>query len=357
MIQLSYLLVGPVVDASIAEAVAPLRVEPLAGGVRVTGVWPHRDLAAARRQVASWLGRVPADQIVRCNLTGRERAAAAWVDELRQRPSASSVFEARHAVVDGRIFARLFGAYTFGESDIVLVCDEGVPVGELYRFMMAWAEYRLRELTSSAPAELVWDRPFPWGYWLVSFAESDVGDADFWALLRESLRTAHLREAFDARMQAPSPHVVIEAADPADPDQGFVIGLTAALGTSARQRSVAERHGVDAIDAASAQDAAGFCDRVYGALEAGERAPLFAYREAARGPLDSGWRVGCLDPEHRHDHDTLRIAPLSRAAVVPGLTDYLALPAGWVVTFEDDAFWLNRPGEAESHRDGPGGAG
>jgi hypothetical protein len=51
---------------------------------------------------------------------------------------------------------------------------------------------------------------------------------------------------------------------------------------------------------------------------------------------------------------SLRIAPLGRAgSAVPGLTAYLALPPGWVVTREDDAFWVNAPGEEESRLDPP----
>ncbi len=345
VIQLSYSFVGPHPDA-----VAPLKVAALGELTRVTAVWPHRDLAAARRQMATFIAGLAADQRVRCNFTGRDKAASEWVTELRAPPTVASVFDVRHVVVEGQTFARLFGAYTFGESDVVLVADAGAPVSEVYRFLLGWAGYRLGDA-----AEPAWDKPFPWGYWLVSFAESDVGDADFWALLRDNLRTQHLRDAFDERMAAPAPRVVIEAAGLTELGQGdpsYMIGASEALAQSARHRQLAERHGAGVGDAPSAHDAAGYCDRVFAALEAGERPELFAYREASRGAVDSGWRIGCLDHAHAHDQATLRIAPLSRVAVIPGLVDYLALPPGWVVTFEEGAFWVNAPGQEESHRDG-----
>jgi len=351
VIQISYTFAGDAPDA-----VPPLRVTPFAAHVRLTGTWPHRDLAAARRQVATYMATLPAATRVRCNFTGREKTAVEWASELRAPPSVANVFEARHAIVEGRMFARLFGCYQFGESDIVLVCDEtmGSAPGllpEAYRFLTAWATYRLGNDATTEPA---WDRPFPWGYWLVSFAESDVGDADFWTLLRDNLRSTHLRDAFDERMAAPAPRIVIEAADPGDPDTSYMIGATHALATNARQRRTADRHGAGDLPSPSAQDAAGFCDHVYAAFETGQRPPFFAYREPSRGPIDSGWRIGCLDPEHRHDGDSLRIAPLARAAILPGLVDYFALPPGWVVTWEDDAFWTSAPGLSESHRDSDG---
>lgn len=343
MIQTSYSF-----TSTAPAAVPPLRIEPVGDSTRLTGSWPHHDLAAARRQVATYFATLPSETQVRCNFTGRTRTAAEWTTELRTPPTVTSVFEARHAIVDGRLFARLFGCYTLGESDIVLVADEASDVSEVYRFLTAWASFRLANPTE----EPAWDRPFPWGYWLVSFAEHDVGDAEFWVLLRDNLRSTHLRDAFDERMAAPAPRIVIEAEDPGDPDTSYVIGASAALGANARQRQTADRHGADDVPSPSAQDAAGFCDRIFAAFEAGERPDFFAYREPSQGAVDSGWRIGCVDPEHRHDNDSLRIAPLARAAVVPGLVDYFALPPGWVVTREDNAFWTSRPGESESHRDG-----
>lgn len=334
------------IDGPVPELAPPFRVETLAaGGTRVTGVWPHRDLWAARRQVAAAFAVLPSEVAVRCNFTGRTRPLSAWLPELAARPTVTAAFEARHAIVDGRLFARIFGLYQLGESDIVLVADADADVSEVYAFLSAWAGFRLGEADEPS-----WDRPFPWGWWLVSFAEHDVGDADFWALMRDALGSHHLRDAFDARMAAPAPRLVIEARDPADADTGYVIGAGHALAALARQRRTAQRLGAGPPASPSAQDAAGFCERVLSAFDQGSPRPFFAYREVSKGALDSGWRLGCLDPDHMHDATTLRIAPLGRARL-GGLVDYLGLPSGWVVTWEEDAFWLTAPGDDKSHRD------
>lgn len=341
MIQVSYMI-----DVRVPELAAPLRAEAIGeGAARVTGVWPHRDLWAARRQVAAALSGLPGDATLRCNFTGRRRPLAEWLPELTARPTVSTAFEARHTIAEGRLLARIFGLYQLGESDVVLVADAASDVAEVYAFLSAWAGYRLAQ--SEEPA---WERPFPWGWWLVSFAEHDVGDEDFWALLRESLASQHLRGAFDERMAAPPPRVVIEARDPADADTDYLIGATSALATLARQRRTAARLGAEAPASPSAQDAAGFCDRALLAFDEGAPRPFFAYREVAKGPLDAGWRFACLDPEHVHDTASLRIAPIGRARRA-GLVDYLGLPPGWVVTWEEDAFWTTAPGDDKSHRD------
>lgn len=324
---------------------APLRAQPsTATRTRLTGVWPHRDLAAARRQIAAALATLPGELPVRCLFTGRTRPAATWVTELGAAPTVATVFEARHAIAEGRMWARLFGSYQLGESDIVLLADATADVAEVYRFLSAWGAYRL----GANATEPTWDRPFPWGYGLVSFAEHDVGDAAFWSLCREVLGAQHLREAFDERMASPPPRVVIEAATPGDPDTSYMIGAAETLRSRARQRATRARLGADDAPSPSAQDAAGYCDRLLSAWDAAEDPDWFAYREAPRGELDSGWRIGCVDPSHVHDERTLRIDNLRRARP---LADYLALPAGWVVTREDGAFWTSAPGEAESHRD------
>lgn len=353
MIQLSFLVPDPA-----PEPAAPLRrIAHGEGQVRITGVWPHHDVAAARRQLAAYLAEIAPDHSVRCNLTGRSKPAAAWARELREPVTVSDLFVARHALIDDpetpgaqRLVARLFGLYQLGESDIVLIADGRSDVQEAYRFLTSWGAFRLSARSAPEATEPRWDRPFPWGYWLVSFTGADVGDDAFWALLRERFQTDHLRHAFDERMVTPPPRVVIEAADPADPETSYMIGATRALEVSAAQRRTAARLGVEAAPSPSAQDAAAFCDRIADRVGS---APLFAYREPGRGPLDSGWRFACLDPDHVHDETSLRIAPLARAAAVDGLIDYLALPSGWVVTFEDDAFWINAPGQAESHLDAP----
>lgn len=343
MIQLSYDF-----DGDPPTVAAPLRanVSAAADGparARLTGHWPHRDLAAARRQVAAVMATMPADRPVRCLFTGRTKPAATWATELATPPSVATVFEARHAIAEGRLWARLFGGYQLGESDIVLLADATADVAEVYRFLSAWGAYRLGDAV-----EPVWDRPFPWGYHLVSFAEHDVGDADFWALCREVLGAQHLRGAFDERMASPPPRVVIEAAIPGDPDTSYMIGAAEALRARVRQRATRERLGADDAPSPSALDAAGYCDRLLAAWDSGADPDWFAYREPPRGDLDSGWRLGCVDPAHVHDDRSLRIDNLRRAR---GLRDYLALPPGWVVTREDGAFWTSAPGEAESHRD------
>lgn len=341
MIQVSYMIDGPV-----PALAAPFRTEARPdGGTRVTGVWPHRDLWAARRQVAAALSTLPAETIVRCNFTGRSRTLSQWLPELAAKPTVSASFEARHANVEGRLVARIFGLYQLGESDVVLVADAGADVSEVYAFLSAWAGFRL-----AANDEPSWDRPFPWGWWLVSFAEHDVGDDEFWALMREALASQHLREAFDDRMQAPPPRLVIEARDPSDADTTYLIGATSALATFARQRRTAARLGAAPPASPSAQDAAGFCERALLAFDQGAPRPFFAYREPSKGPLDSGWRLACLDAGHVHDDASLRIAPIGRARCA-GLVDYLGLPPGWVVTWEEDAFWTTAPGDDRSHRD------
>jgi hypothetical protein len=342
----------------------PLRAETLEPGqTRLTGLWPHRDLAAARKQVASYLAEVPApdsqgshdshDFEVRCLLTGRTMPRSAWVETLRLRPTVQTTFEARHAITEGRLLARLFGMTQLGESDIVLIADPDVDVTDVYALLTAWATFRLG---SAEPPQ--WDRPFPFGYGMLSFTDHDVGDADFWALCRDSLLSQHLRIAFDDRMQPPPPKVLIEAPDLvslatlADPDVAFAIGATHTLRLRAAQRETALRLGADASSSPSATDAAGACDRLPLGPISGPRTEFFAYREAPRGPIDSGWRFGCLDPDHHHDADSLRIAPLAQiAAPHRGLERYLALSPGWVVTFEEGRFYVTAPGTDVSHPD------
>jgi hypothetical protein len=329
----------------------PLRLSALGDGFRLTGLWPHRDLFAARRQVAAWLAQLPPDAQTRCLLTGRHAEAASWVQALSARPTVASTFEARHAFAEGRLLARLFGLTQIGESDIVLIADPDVDVADVYALLSAWASARLE-----AEAPPLWDKPFPFGYGILSFADHDVGDADFWALCRDALGSAHLREAFDDRMQPAPPKVLIEAPDREalanlqDPDLPFAIGASHTLRLRAAQRDTVRRLGAPEASSPSATDAAGACDRLPLGLTPGME--FFAYREAPRGPIDSGWRLGCLDPDHPHDAASLRIAPLAQV-VAPhrGLERYLALPPGWVVTFEDGRFAVTPPGSELSHPD------
>lgn len=360
MIQLAYRIHGMPLEG-LPSALPPLRVmavEGMDGDVRLSAVWPHRDLVSARKQVAAWLALVPGETEVTCLFTGRRETAARWGELLRERPSVENVFAVRSAVDGEVLFARLFGLYQLGESDVLLVAQRETELSAAVALLWAWAAFQLERSGSKQAGEdeVPWDRPFPWGYWLVSFADSDVVEAELWAHLRDLLASAHLRLAFDDRMQTPSPKVLIEAPDMdalegAGETLGFEVGVTRALGAWSRQRAVERRMGVSEGRIPSGQDAAAYCDRLIDALERREEVPCFAYREASQGPLDAGWRFGCLEPDHVHDDRTLRLAPLARASRIAGLDDYVALPEGWVVTFEEGRFWVRAPGEEASFLD------
>lgn len=355
MIQLSFLLEP---GAAPSQVAAPLAMTPRADGTRLTGVWPHDDLGAALRQVGVALRELPDEATLTCLFTGRARPLSQWRSAWSSPPTVASTFEARHAIVEGRLFARLFGSYQLGESDVVLVAEATSDVTEVYELLTGWARYRLKR-GREAPR---WDRPFPYGFSLLGFAEYDVGDAAFWALTREALQSQHLREAFDDRMGSPSPRLFIESEDPKDPDAAYAIGVTRALALRARQRQTLTRlasfyegapFAGDLARASAtslvpnAQDAALACDRCVDG-----RADAFAYREEGQGPLDSGWRFGCLDPDHVHDEAALRILPLGQAvSATPGFLDYLGLPPGWAVTLEAGQRYTTPPGEQRAFLD------
>lgn len=356
MIQVSFEL-GP--DITPPKVAAPLRLEPSEHGHRLTGLWPHDDLQAARRQLMAALAELAAPHPLTCLFTGRSQPLSAWRTEWAAKPTVASTFEARHAIVEGRLFARLFGSYQFGESDVVLVADAQSDVAEVYELLSSWARFRLAPTIATPRETPRWDRPFPYGYGLLSFAESEVGDAEFWSLVRDSLQSHHLRRAFDDRMESPSPRVFIECEDPSDPDSPYAIGVARTLALRARQRSTLARLAAfydgapfaaaltPAAASPNAQDASLACDRYI------ERpGDAFAYREPPKGPLDSGWRFGCLDPDHAHAPDTLRILPLGQAIrSAPAFIDYLALPAGWSVTLEGGERFTTPPGEDRSYPD------
>lgn len=354
MIQLSFML-GP--EVPVLTVAAPLRSEPVGDGQRLCGVWPHDDLAAARRQMLLACGPLPDDTALLCLFTGRRQDMAAWRGEWSTAPTVASTFEARHAVVEGRLFARLFGSYQLGESDVVLVADQNTDVAEVYELLTSWARFRL-EKRREPPR---WDRPFPYGYGLLSFAEHEVGDTDFWSLMRDALQSHHLKLAFDDRMEAPSPHVFIECEDPANPDAPYAIGVTRTLSVRASQRGTLVRlstfyegasfGALEHLQSPNAQDAAGACDRFVDR----PGADCFAYREAPRGPLDSGWRFGCLDSDHVHNEAAFRIVPLGQAVTrAPAFRDYLALAPGWAVTLEGGQRFTTPPGEERAFIDEDG---
>lgn len=364
MVQLSIVLVGVGPEAG-GRLPEPLVATVHPRGLRVTGTWAGQGaevLATARQALGTWLAsalQALGDVAEVVDLfTGLPTDPAA----LARPVAVESVCTARHTVVDGRIWARLFGLYALGESDVVASAESDVPVAEVYRLLTHYARWRLESARDASPTAAAANdegqRPMPYGYGLIGLADADVGDAAFWAMLRERLATEHLREAFDARMVAPPPMVLCEAEDLDTPDpERFVVGVTQTLRVRAQQLAVRERWGIPAearMEAPCACDAAGFCSRLDVVADVRD---FFAYREPSKGPLDSGWRFGCLDATHRHDETTLRIAPLARLeARFPGLVAYLALPPGWLVLREDDAFWVQPPDEARALRDAPGDA-
>jgi hypothetical protein len=335
----------------------------------VTGAWVGEGakvLATARGALGTWLAAaMPAlgEAVEVVDLfTGLPTDPAA----LARPVTVQSVCTARHAIVDGRIWARLFGLYALGESDVVASADGDIPVEEVYRLLTHYARWRLEpprdgrdtKRTPAAGPDEEGARPMPYGYGLIGLADADVGDAAFWAMLRERLATEHLIHAFDARMAAPAPMVLCEAEDLDLPDpERFVVGVSQTLRVRTAQLAVRARWGIPSearIEAPCACDAAGFCSRLDVVADVRD---FFAYREPPKGPLDSGWRFGCLDEAHRHDETTLRIAPLARLEKrFPGLAAYLALPPGWLILREDGAFWVQPPDEARALRDEPGRA-
>jgi hypothetical protein len=349
MIQLSFALPGRP-PASVPAPPAPLRVADHPDGLRLTGVWSHRDLAAARAEVVAWLVRADATEAVDL-FTGRPMTLA----ELSAPPTVANLFQARHTTLEGRIWARLFGCYALGESDVVASVDPDVPIEALYRLLSHYATFRLADLADGG-GDRRRDRPIPYGYWFLGLADADVADQDFWAMLRDGLHSRHLRSAFDDRMATPSPVFLMEAASVAGEITGWQLGVTRAASLEDLHLRTARRWGASGgIATPSAHDAAGACDR---ALAASAGADRFAYRELPGGgggqpnDLDSGWRLACDDPDHRHDRDSFRIVPLHQAvAAAPELLPYLGLPAGSVVLREAGALWVQPPGHERAWRE------
>ncbi len=344
MIQLSCLLVGRNSE-DFATPPTPLALAAHPDGTRITGRWDEASPEAARGDMADWLLAQGVDEAVDL-FTGQPFRVTSWKEPV----TLANFFSARHTELEGRLWARLFGLYALGESDIVVSAESDVPVAALYRFLSHYAAFRMEAARTGAEHRR--DRPLPYGYWFVGFADADLADAEFWTLLREALFTQHLRHAFDERMQAPAPLFVTEAARLEGAMESFDLGISRACRYEDLQLLTARRWGVAGkVLAPSAHDAAGVCDRVEAALQTGA-ASAFAYREPSQGDIDSGWRFGCLDPDHRHDRDAFRILPLHRAvAAMPGCEAYLAMPAGTVLSFEDGAFWVQPPGDERSFRD------
>jgi len=349
MIQLSCLLL----DRSIADfqaPPAPLRLSEHTSGVRLTGRWDHNRLQEGRLAAASWLEAAGFTEAVDL-FSGQVFQVRTWLEPL----TLANVFSARHALIEGRIWARLFGLYALGESDVVASVDADMPIEALYRLLSHYGAFRLEEHRQASERRR--DRPLPYGYWFLGLADSDVADADFWGILRDALYSKHLREAFDDTMETPAPLFLMEAPAVDGEFGSFELGVSRAARLEDDQLRAARRFGVvGRVLAPSAHDAAGICDRLEASLtDAATNTELFAYREAPQGDLDSGWRFGCLDPDHAHDRDAFRIVPLHRAiSLNPAFVDYLALPVGAVVSRDEGAMWVQPPGDTKSYRDEDG---
>lgn len=340
MIQLSFAVVGP--TPPVPPPPMRLGAHPL--GVRVTGVW-EAPLADARRELAEWLQQLPGETAVVDLLLGREETAAAAAARLAAPPSVNTALAARHAIIAGRPWLRVFGLYQLGRPDLVIALEPDVDIGAAYVLAT-----RLGAAQLARAVDFPRDRPLPYGFWLIGFGGADLADEATWDLLREHLGAGHLADAFDGRMATPAPQIVIEAADVlhGEPDR-WVVGASRAVRTWAAQAATSRRHGLPApADVPNATDAAIVCDRV-DLVGDPDPATFFAVREPATSELDSGWRCACLDPDHVHDERSTRIVPLSRlAARFPPLAAYLALPPGWVVTRDEGAYWLTAPGDERS---------
>ena len=348
MIQLSFVLRDRS-PASVPPPSEPLRVGDHPDGLRVTGVWPHRDLGAARAEVAAWLVRADATEAVDL-FTGRPMTIA----EIAAPPTLASTFQARHTVLEGRIWARLFGCYALGESDVVASVAPDVPIEALYRLLSHYATFRLDDLAAGG-GDRRRDRPIPYGYWFLGLADADVADADFWGMLRDGLHSRHLRNAFDDRMATPSPVFLMEAVSVAGEITGWQLGVTHAARLEDLHLRTARRWGVaGSLRVPSAHDAAGACDLALSRPDADR----FAYREPAGGgggpgaDLDSGWRLACDDPDHRHDRESFRIVPLHQLVVAaPELMSYLGMPEGSVVLREGGEVWVQPRGHDRVFRE------
>ncbi|MCA9518937.1 MAG: hypothetical protein KC635_28570, partial [Myxococcales bacterium] len=300
-------------------------------------------LAAARADLAAFLELLPDDHPVVDLLTGLGETAGEAARRLSRPATPATALHARHAVIEGRVWVRLFGLYQMAVPDLVCAVEPDVPLAAVYDLLT-----RLGAALLAREAGFPDDRPVPFGYWLLGFGDASIADDDFWGLFREALQSAHLAGAFDDRMETPAPRFVIEAATPdeAEPDKWLVGASRAARTFVAQARALARFDAGRLSDAPCAHDAAIICDRFDATGD------FFAYREPPRGDLDSGWRFGCLAADHVHDESTTRLVPLHQAAGRNHeLVQYLGFPPGWVVTREDGAWWVSEPGEPNGHED------
>ncbi len=351
MIQLSYTVSGLHADdrAALVAAVGvnpALRVRVEADGeLGLTACWPSwgpERLSHARQVIADVLTGCPPETPCLSRFTGFAGRADRLIARLRAPVTAETAFGARHVVLGDRVWGRLLGGYQLGLPDLVVSASLQTPVEAVYDVLTLLARYLMAE-----GERIVWDRPLPFGYWLLGFGDAELADAETWRLLRDGLGTGYLKAAFDDRMKTPAPKIVIEAETlSASGPTDWTPGSVRALQLHVAQRELCARWGVDGRSAPpNAYDAAGVCER----LVSEARDAFFGYREPPQSPLDSGWRFGCMDPDHVHDATTLRVQPLIDAiGHAPGFITASALPAGWVVSREEGRYWMKAPGVEES---------
>lgn len=320
----------------------PLLLTRRGADARVTGVW-DAPLAAARADLAAFLELLPADHAVVDLFTGLGESAGEAARRLQRPVTPNTALHARHTTIEGRVWVRLFGLYQVGAPDLVCAVEPDVPLAAAYE-LLTFVGAALLAREKAFPA----DRPIPFGYWLLGFGDASLADDAFWELFSQGVQSAHLTDAFDRRMKTPAPRFVLEAqsADEASPDQWLVGASRATRTYVAQTRALLRCDAGHVVDAPCAHDAAIICDRFDASGD------FFAYREPPRSDLDSGWRLGCLAADHVHDESTTRLVPLHQAAAQNhALVQYLALPAGWVATREEGAWWISPPGEPNGHVD------
>jgi hypothetical protein len=200
---------------------------------------------------------------------------------------------------------------------------------------------RGRALLSAVAALPAGDPHLTWGAWLLRLAEPS-GEGLLWqrALVAQAL--GPLRRRGGAAL-------AIQEADDLDPRGGpiFRAGASRALRLALAQERALLRWGIGPGPMAPwAGEAALACARVDGAEG------FFAQREAPKVPGDSGWRFGCLDPEHLHRGSDLRVVTAGHLlGRFPELAQYLAFEAGWVISRDAEGYWVTPPGEPNAYQD------
>lgn len=312
-------------------------------GVRLSGLF-EGDLAEARARMARAIEGLPAETEVHDLLLGVKETLRETVARLHRPPSASTAFAVRHAAFGRWRVARLFGMYQLGRPDLLVEYEADVPRRAIEELLGHLARY---QIVVGRPFEP--DAPIPYGFWLLSTTPWSVYGAEFWDPAREALGTAFLKQAFaDERFEAPAPLLVAEITDP-DMNQagGWELGASRAARTMAAQGRAMARLGVEGAPTPPlSSDAAITCD--YALTSEG----FFAYRQQPANEADSGWHFACDDPAHDHSPSELRVATAAHMlGRYPELLQYLALPPGWLVSFEEGKWWARRPGDERVYLD------